>query len=636
MQSTNAGLRQPPAPPPVFPLLLITLGGFGLRLWQLDQTGLGYDEAATALMARATPAAIIAFHWTAAYEHPPVWQLLMHGWSQMVGQSEFALRLFPALAGVLAIPLSWLVAGSLRTLSRWLPLATAGLVAVAPTLIYYSQEARMYTLVVALSLLVWWFTLCNLTRPGWHQGLALALAGAAMTLTHYYSLLATLVCGLGVAVIWWTAPSGRRAAGQTLAWLALSLAPVALWLAGSPGFHATMAEILGGVGGSGGKSLTTFAGELGRELLFGSVRFVPAQAAWAFLWLAPAVAGSVYVMRLSERPKLFPLLLSWLPVLFSVLLFRTLAARYLLFVLPPFYLLAAAGLLRWGRWQPLAGAAGFAGVLTLSALALIHYFGPYLKADYREMMAELRQRRSADEVVMLYAPRQHLLTRYYAPESQPWATAPAITLPDYWPVNAPPVIPEAMDGEIRRLLAAHGGLWLVQSAENEVDPGEFIPKYLTAVSYRDECWTFLDGRLCHFLSPAAHDPVMSAVNAPFDGALTLVQAGVAVEQTPGDQAERRLVARLDWLAPRQPAADYRVTLRLVNTAGEVVAQRDEFPIGTLLPPTTWQAGDAKPGYMVLPLPAGLPGGDYRVTVGLYDAATGAPTGEAITLSELSL
>jgi hypothetical protein len=118
--------------------------------------------------------------------------------------------------------------------------------------------------------------------------------------------------------------------------------------------------------------------------------------------------------------------------------------------------------------------------------------------------------------------------------------------------------------------------------------------------------------------------------------LTLVQAGVAVEQTPDAQTDRRLVVRLDWLAPRQPTADYRVTLRLLNAAGEVVAQRDEFPIGTLLPPTTWQAGDAKPGFMVLPLPAGLPGGSYRVTVGLYDAATGAPAGEAIPISELSL
>ncbi|MEZ4735212.1 MAG: hypothetical protein R3E79_49585 [Caldilineaceae bacterium] len=68
-----------------FFLLLLVLIAFALRLWALDSKGLSYDEAATALMARATPGEIIAFHWRAAYEHPPVWQLLMHFWSNLGG-----------------------------------------------------------------------------------------------------------------------------------------------------------------------------------------------------------------------------------------------------------------------------------------------------------------------------------------------------------------------------------------------------------------------------------------------------------------------------------------------------------------------------------------------------------------------
>ncbi|MCB0147844.1 MAG: hypothetical protein KDE01_09365, partial [Caldilineaceae bacterium] len=46
-----------------------------------------------------------------------------------------------------------------------------------------------------------------------------------------------------------------------------------------------------------------------------------------------------------------------------------------------------------------------------------------------------------------------------------------------------------------------------------------------------------------------------------------------------------LFVQLDWLAAQKPTLDYRVTLRLVDNGGAVVAQRDEFPIGTLLPPT---------------------------------------------------
>ena len=58
-------------------------------------------------MARTTPVEIIQFHWNASFEHPPFWQLLMHLWSTLAGQGEFALRFLPALAGTVMIPLVW-------------------------------------------------------------------------------------------------------------------------------------------------------------------------------------------------------------------------------------------------------------------------------------------------------------------------------------------------------------------------------------------------------------------------------------------------------------------------------------------------------------------------------------------------
>ena len=84
-------------------------------------------------------------------------------------------------------------------------------------------------------------------------------------------------------------------------------------------------------------------------------------------------------------------------------------------------------------------------------------------------------------------------------------------------------------------------------------------------------------------------------------------------QVVDDQAlgRRYLLAQLDWLAEQKPSIDYRVTLRLLDNAGQVVAQRDDFPIGNLLPPTTWNAGDAKPGYLALPLPPDLAAGTYQ-------------------------
>ena len=81
-------------------LLLICAAGLLLRLWGLGDKGLGYDEAATALMARAPAGEIIAFHWRAAFEHPPFWQLTMRAWSLIFGltvSTAFTLVLVPVV-----------------------------------------------------------------------------------------------------------------------------------------------------------------------------------------------------------------------------------------------------------------------------------------------------------------------------------------------------------------------------------------------------------------------------------------------------------------------------------------------------------------------------------------------------------
>ena len=123
--------------------------GLVLRFWDLGAKGLSYDEAATAIMARATPLEILRFHWTATFEHPPLWQLIMHYWSRGFGQSEPMLRLLPALAGTLAIAATWWWLYILWPERRGLRLVTLGLVATAPVLVQYSQEARSYALLLA-------------------------------------------------------------------------------------------------------------------------------------------------------------------------------------------------------------------------------------------------------------------------------------------------------------------------------------------------------------------------------------------------------------------------------------------------------------------------------------------------------
>lgn len=85
---------------------------------------------------------------------PPLYYALAWVWTQVTGTGEFGLRSLSALAGALTIPVAYLIGRELR--GRRTGLLGAALVAVNPMLLWYSQEARAYALLVlfcALSLL---------------------------------------------------------------------------------------------------------------------------------------------------------------------------------------------------------------------------------------------------------------------------------------------------------------------------------------------------------------------------------------------------------------------------------------------------------------------------------------------------
>ncbi|MBK8046684.1 MAG: glycosyltransferase family 39 protein [Anaerolineales bacterium] len=620
-------------------ILAILAGGTLLRLWALGDKGLGYDEAATALMARASLGEILTFHWNAGFEHPPLWQWTMHLWSTLFGQSEFSLRLLPALMGALSIALTWAWLRALWPHQTALRLSAAGLVAISPVLVYYSQEARMYAIVLALALCSLWGAALLVHRPRARTAMAFVVANWLMTGFHYYAILLIGVEGLFFLLLALWQRKGWRPPVLWIGCTVVSLVPIALWMAFAPGFRATIGVIGGDVGGGAGLSALQFFDGLWRDLSFGGIRWQPPSAALGYLLLAPALLGMVVLIIQDWRSKAATPW-SWLitlivvaPLVISVTLFRMLAARYVLFIMPALYTLVAAAVVWLWRRHWVIGVIALAFPLAAAAIGLTYYFGPYLKSEYREMTQFLRQERSPDDAVMLYAPRQHLLAKYYLPADWTYATAPQITLPPYWPVTAPHVVPEEMDGQIQDLLAAHPALWLIVTAQDEVDPGEFVPKYLTAVSFKDDCWAWLDVQLCHFVSPQ-HAQLDSPVQQDilFNDEFRLEQSAAALI---GDAAigRRYMLVELDWLAEKKPSADYRVTLRLLDPAGQVVAQRDDFPIGPLLPPTTWNEGDAKPGYMALPLPGGLPAGEYRLVAGVYDPNSGAELGDAVEIGK---
>ena len=131
------------------------------------------------------------FHSLAHTEgNPPLYFLLLDGWIRLFGGSEAAIRSLSALFGTAAIVLAYVIGRRLAT--PRVGLVAAALVAFNPLLVWFSQEARPYSLLVLLSGLSFLLFAMALERAsglilgGWAVASGLAFA------THYFAGLVIL------------------------------------------------------------------------------------------------------------------------------------------------------------------------------------------------------------------------------------------------------------------------------------------------------------------------------------------------------------------------------------------------------------------------------------------------------------
>lgn len=606
-------------------LLALTLAAAALRFWAPGAKGLWYDEAITAAMTQLASAEIVRFHWQAAFTHLPGWYLLVNGWARVFGTSEYALRLPSVMAGIAAVPLFWQLLCTTRPSDRGLRLIATALLAGSPLLVLYSQEARMYSLALALALA----SLYLFVRLTTHEriGLLLALVAvnwAMIALQYYYALL------VGIEGLFLTLRIIRRRYRPLplFAALVISLLPL-LWRGLSPGFWGTANALATAEHNT--DNLPLLLDAAWRDLTFGMVIWRPPQAAIGYLLVAPVLMGLIFAGRRRAHPdagRADNTAIRW-PGLFlltictagaiTALVPEHFQVRYILYVEPLLLTFIALGIVEtWRRLRP-AGALLFVATLAVIGGGLYHYFTIYQRSEYREMARYLDEHAHPGSVVLLEGPRQHLLADYYLPKSLKFVPVPDVPLPAHLPVDAPLVVPGEVDRQLKPLLEAEPDLWLILAGENEVDPGEFVLSYLHAVSYGVECRDWLDVTLCHFVTPQS---IAAGLTRPlyvvFDGEMRL--AGAHVTPFESDD-ERAVLVELEWRTEAKPTRDYKITLRLLDLNGQVVSQVDDYPIGPLLPPTTWAENSTQTSWLALPLPADLPQGAYRLGVALYDPQT---------------
>jgi hypothetical protein len=167
----------------------ITLLAAFLRFYRIGHQGFWFDEGNTALLVHLSPGKMLGLI-PQSESTPPLYYCLAWVWARLFGYGETGLRSLSALCGVLVVPVAY-GAGS-KLISRRAGVIAAALTACSPLLIWYSQEARSYEMLVLLSsvsLLAFAYALAAPTTSsvaGWVIASALALA------THYYAILAVV------------------------------------------------------------------------------------------------------------------------------------------------------------------------------------------------------------------------------------------------------------------------------------------------------------------------------------------------------------------------------------------------------------------------------------------------------------
>jgi hypothetical protein len=218
-----AGHNVVATPSAVIVLVLVVLGA-ALRFYGLNHQGYWYDEANTVFLVRHSAGQMLGLL-PATESTPPFYYCLAWLWTRVFGSGEAGLRSLSALFGVLVIPIAYVLGR--EAVTRRVGLVLATLVAFNPLLVWYSQEARSYALLVLLTTATLLAVVRARRTPDPRAMAIWAVAAILALTTHYYAVIV-----IGPEALWllW---HHRRRRGVQLAVAAvvaggLALIPLAL------------------------------------------------------------------------------------------------------------------------------------------------------------------------------------------------------------------------------------------------------------------------------------------------------------------------------------------------------------------------------------------------------------------------
>jgi 4-amino-4-deoxy-L-arabinose transferase-like glycosyltransferase len=600
-------------------LLLILLLALALRIHQLDTQSIWYDEGLSIQLARQDPAQAIALG--ATTDHPPLHSLLLGAWMRAAGASDFAVRYFSVLCGVLVVALTYALS---KRYDQRAGLMGAGLIAIAPLAVYYSQETRGYMLLTTLILIAVLAALRLLNGDRRKRVWIAYIASLALALyTHYFAAFVWAALNVGFVVL--DLGGFRKPPRSLWYWVLAQIIILACFLPWLPNALA-----------QAGSNATYFPGRVTWDTVFGETWRAFSVGEWGdmsllgWLWLALVIFGAIagWVINRREPGKsviVFSLALLSIPLLMMsglAWLKPKFAPRYLLPSLPAFITLAAIGITilidgtktRYCRWASIGLALCLALPLaSIGSLTQLYTDPALARPDVRSVVRYLETHELPSDAILLIGGHQApAFDHYYRGQ------ATVIPLPpDLLPAAQSPLDARSLS-QLKAIGLAHPRVWLVLWQSQISDPTHVIEDTLVAEGKRLNVGAnFHDmGVLLFDVSSASIDDApQHDLSVRFSEPVRAVGYNVDSRRIPIDMP-LRFGLYLEATGPI--TGNYQIFTHLITPDGTLIAQADHIAGADSYPTSLWQPGNLLYNRFEIRPPAGTPPGEYRVVAGLYD------------------
>jgi 4-amino-4-deoxy-L-arabinose transferase-like glycosyltransferase len=616
-------------------LVPLLLAAFALRIYRLPQLSLRADEAVTVFDARV-PWAGLLHELSQPGPHQPLYYLLLHGWMQVAGEGELAVRYLTLSCGVLLLPLVYVLGRRLFAVEgRKVALWAALLAAVSPLLVWDAQDNRMYPLLAVLDLASFYFCVSLLQGHGGRRPwLGFVVCTTLALYTHYLAVFVVLAEYVVWAIFVWRLPDRRGRLGR---WIAAQAAVVLLFgprllrslhaaaqfttdfLPSVPPLEMLRRAV---VGLSLGYSMEASTGTL---LALGFV-------AVGLLGLLPLAGREretpvADVGSLTETQSLLILLIYMAVPLaciavFSAVRFPIFDERYAMLSLPAYLLLLGRGLSNLSRpgSRRLVAAVGLAVIVLGCSWSLRNYYfvpGHMKGVNWRAYVARLQECALPGDVLVQNYPDPAL--PYHLRDR-----VPRVLVPASFPVDTQDTV-----AELRRLSETYSRIWLQPQQYDGWDGEGIVETWLDRHAQKAGEEALGRLRLALYVPPTTLGGVIVPVQAAFGDRITLVgylleeggkaQRGTLCEHYPFSQtaalnagSQARLT--LFWRASGPTAQDYTVFTHVYGPDGRIWAQKDNQPVSGTFPTGQWEPGDVIVDRYEIQLDPQMPAGDYRLAV----------------------